>query len=181
MDLGHDGCQKKDGKQIQIVYGIQEKPNGIATGLWIAKEYVGDDSCMLYLGDNIIEDDLTPYVEDFKGGATVFLKEVDDPERFGVAELDTIGNIIGIEEKPSKPKSSKAVIGLYMYDNSVFRMMDDMEPSNRGEFEITTINEALCQAGKLTGVTLEKEWFDIGTFDSMLEASIHMKKKGNKF
>jgi len=172
---------KNNGKQIQIVYGIQEKPTGIAEGLWIAKEYVGVDNCMLYLGDNIIEDDLTPYVENFNGGATVFLKDVEDPERFGVATLNADGNIIGIEEKPEKPESNKAVIGLYMYDNSVFDKMQGLEPSDRGEFEITDVNQVFCKAGELRGVELQKEWFDIGTFDSMLEASIHMKKSDQKF
>lgn len=172
---------KNDGKQIQIVYGIQEEPNGIATGLWIAKEYIGKDNCMLYLGDNIIEDNLKQHVENFKGGATVFLKEVPDPKRFGVAELDIKGHIVGIEEKPAEPKSNNAVVGLYMYDNSVFDKMAGMEPSDRGEFEITTVNEAFCSTGELTGVMLEKKWFDIGTFDSMLDASVYMKEKGHKF
>lgn len=172
---------KNNGRQIQIVYGIQEKPTGIASGLWIAKEYVGDDSCLLYLGDNIIEDNLTEHVQSFKGGATVFLKEVSDPERFGIAELNQDGQIVGIEEKPEKPKSNKAVVGLYIYDNTVFERMDNIEPSDRGEYEITTVNELYCKSGELNGVQLEQEWFDIGTFDSMLEASLHMKKKGHKF
>ena len=119
---------KKTGKQIQIVYGIQEEPTGIADGLWIAKDYVGTDNCMLCLGDNIIEDDLTSHVENFKGGATVFLKEVPDPERFGIATLNDKGHITGIEEKPEKPKSNNAVVGIYLYDNSVFEKMVGLEP-----------------------------------------------------
>jgi len=181
LGSGPRWISKQNGKQIQIVYGIQEKPTGIADGLWIAREYVGDDDCLLYLGDNIIEDDLSEHVKNFTGGATVFLKEVPDPERFGVAELDTTGKIIGIAEKPTQPKSNKAVIGLYMYENSVFEKMVGLEPSDRGEFEITTVNEVFCQEGKLHGVELEKEWFDIGTFDSMLEASQYMKTKGHSF
>jgi|JI10StandDraft_1071094.scaffolds.fasta_scaffold35603_7 glucose-1-phosphate thymidylyltransferase len=172
---------KHTGKQIQVVYGIQEKPTGIADGLWIAKEYIGDDDCMLYLGDNIIQDDLAPYVEGFTGGATVFLKEVHDPERFGVAELDAHGHIVGIEEKPGKPKSNLAVIGVYLYENAVFKKMIGMEPSDRGEYEITTINSLFCSEGTLNGVVLQKPWFDIGTFDSLLRASQHMKEKGHSF
>ncbi len=167
---------KHTGRQIQVVYGIQEKPTGIADGLWIAKEYIGDEDCMLYLGDNIIQDDLAPYVENFKGGATVFLKEVPDPERFGVAEIDG-KNVLSLEE----PKSNLAVIGVYLYDNSVFKKMIGLSPSDRGEYEITTVNSVYCSEGTLTGVKLEKQWFDIGTFDSLLKAGLHMKEKGHSF
>jgi glucose-1-phosphate thymidylyltransferase len=169
------------GKQIQIVYGIQEAPTGIADGLWIAKEYVGSDDCMLYLGDNIIQDDLRPYVENFKGGATVFLKEVHDPERFGVAEINSENKIVGIEEKPEQPKSNLAVIGVYLYENAVFQKMVGLQPSDRGEYEITTVNQLFCTEGTLRGVRLEKPWFDIGTFDSLLKASQHMKEVGHEF
>lgn len=172
---------QNNGKQIQIVYGIQEKPTGIADGLWIAKDYVGTDDCMLYLGDNIIEDDLSEYVKNFKGGATVFLKDVEDPERFGIATLNTDGHIIGIEEKPNEPKSNKAVVGVYMYENSVFEKMVGLEPSDRGEFEITSVNELFCQNKTLTGIALKEPWFDIGTFDSMLDAAQYMKEKDKKF
>lgn len=171
---------KHTGKQIQIVYGIQEKPTGIADGLWIAKDYVGEDDVLLYLGDNIIEDDLSKYISDFKGGATVFIKEVPDPERFGIATLDSEGSIIGIEEKPEQPKSNKAVVGVYMYENAVFKKMEGLEPSDRGEYEITSVNEIYCSEGKLTGMELKEPWFDIGTFDSMLEASLYMKEKEHK-
>lgn len=169
------------GKRIQIVYGIQEEPTGIADGLWIAREYVGNDDCMLYLGDNIIQDDLRPHVESFTGGATVFLKEVEDPQRFGIAELNADGHIIGVEEKPENPKSNLAVVGVYLYENAVFQKMVGLQPSDRGEYEITSVNSLYCKDGRLRGVKLEKPWFDIGTFDSLLKAGQHMKDMGHKF
>jgi glucose-1-phosphate thymidylyltransferase len=170
-----------NGKQIQIVYGIQENPSGIADGLWIAKEYVGQDDCMLYLGDNILQDDLRPHVEAFEGGATVFLKEVHDPHRFGIAELGPNGTIVGIEEKPENPESNLAVVGVYLYENAVFQKMVGLLPSARGEYEITSVNQVFCKENRLTGVRLTEPWFDIGTFDSFLSASNHMKEKGHSF
>jgi len=169
--------KKTPEKQIQIVYAIQSEPRGIAEALHIARDYVGKDSCMLYLGDNIIQDDLAPYVENFKGGATVFLKEVHDPERFGVAELNADGRIVGIEEKPEQPKSNLAITGVYLYDNTVFDKMIGIPPSARGEYEISDINQVYCNEGTLNGVLLEKPWFDIGTFDSLLQAGVFMQQK----
>jgi len=167
-------------KQTQIVYGIQNKPAGIAQGLWIAKDYIGKDDCVLYLGDNIFEDEIISHVENFKSGATVFLQEVKDPERFGVAEVDKKGNVIGIEEKPKKPKSNLAVAGLYIYDNSVFTKMLNQPMSKREEYEITYVNNKYIEEKKLHSVLLKKPWFDIGTFDSLLEASNYMEKKSKE-
>ncbi len=164
-------------KQIQIVYGIQNEPNGIAYGLYIAKEYVGQDDCILYLGDNIIMDDLAPAIHTFKGGASVFLKKVKDPERYGVAEVDARGSVLGIVEKPEKPKSNLAVVGVYMYDNTVFDKMINQPKSARGELEITYINNKYIEEGTLKAHTLTKEWFDIGTIESLQHASAFMKKK----
>ncbi len=169
--------REKDGKQIQIVYGIQNEANGIAYGLYIAKDYVGTDSCALYLGDNIIMDDIRPAVEDFTSGATVFLKEVADPERFGVATMNAEGRITAIEEKPASPQSNLAVTGLYLYDNSVFEKIKDVPQSERGEYEITSINSMYLEEGTLQAQILKEEWFDIGTIDSLQEASLFMKKK----
>jgi glucose-1-phosphate thymidylyltransferase len=174
---GQNFISPKTGKRIQIVYGIQDKPSGIADGLYIAKEYVGDDHCVLYLGDNIFEDDISEHVENFKTGALVFLKEVKDPERFGVATLDEKNNIIEIEEKPKSPKSNKAVTGIYLYDNTVFKKMFGQSKSGRGEYEITHINNKYIEEGTLRAVTLEKNWFDIGTMDSLLEAGKFMQRK----
>ncbi len=169
--------KRPDGKQIQITYGIQNEPNGIAFGLYIAKDYIGDDDCVLYLGDNIIEDDIAPHIASFKGGARIFLKEVVDPERFGVATVIEGNKVTAIEEKPKHPTSHLAVVGLYVFDNSVFDKMKDQTPSERGEYEITYLNNRYIDEGKLEAITLQKEWFDIGTIDSLLEASNYMHKK----
>ena len=180
LGSGQDFISKKTGKQIQIVYGIQNEPSGIAEGLWIAKDYVGDDNCILYLGDNIFEDDISEYVKQFQGGALVFLKEVKDPKRFGVAVLDKNNDVLQIEEKPQNPKSNLAVTGLYVYDNTVFNKMIGQPKSERGEYEITYINNLYIQEGKLKAVSLKKEWFDIGTFESLLTASEFYEDKNTK-
>ena len=180
LGSGQDFISKKTGKQIQIVYGIQNEPSGIAEGLWIAKDYVGNDNCVLYLGDNIFEDDISEYVKQFQGGALVFLKEVKDPRKFGVAVLDENNNVLQIEEKPQNPKSNLAVTGLYVYDNTVFNKMIGQPKSERGEYEITYINNLYIQEGKLKAVSLKKEWFDIGTFESLLTASEFYEDKNTK-
>ncbi|HBV01173.1 MAG TPA: spore coat protein [Candidatus Taylorbacteria bacterium] len=177
LGSGQNFISQKDGKQIQIVYGIQNGPSGIADGLYIAKDYIGADNCALYLGDNIIEDDISEHIARFKKGALVFLKEVKDPQRFGVAEVDASGKVLGIEEKPKEPKSNLAVVGLYIYDNSVFKKMVGQPMSERGEYEITYLNNKYIEEGTLRSVHLEKEWFDAGTADSLLEAGNFMEKK----
>lgn len=174
LGSGHD-FKDEAGKQIQIVYAIQEKPSGLADGLWIAKDYVGDESCLMILGDNIIFDDLGPHVADFTSGATIFLKKVPDPERYGIAEVDAKGKVLSVEEKPAEPKSDLAITGVYMYDNTCFKKCLDQPKSDRGEFEITYINDLYRQEGKLKAVTLQKPWFDAGTVESLLEASNFLK------
>jgi len=171
LGSGQDFISQKTGKQIQIVYGIQNEPSGIAQGLWIAKDYVGSDNCVLYLGDNIFEDDISEYIKQFKDGAAVFLKEVENPQRFGVTVIDSDNKVIEIEEKPQNPKSNFAVTGLYIYDNTVFDKMIGQPKSERGEYEITYINNLYIKEGQLKAVKLKKEWFDVGTFESLLAAS----------
>ena len=180
LGSGQNFKSKNTGKQIQIVYGIQNEPGGLAQGLCIAKEYVGGDSCVLYLGDNIFEEDLTNRIKAFKGGALIFLKKTAEPERFGIATIDKNGKVLNIEEKPKKPKSNLAVTGIYIYDNSVFRKMNGQKPSERGEYEITFVNNKYIEENNLKYILLEKEWFDIGTFDSLLKASNYMKEKEMK-
>ena len=164
-------------KQIQIVYGIQNEPNGIAYGLFIPEDYVGKDNCVLFLGDNIFLDDITPAIKNFKKGATVFLKKVPDPKRFGIAEVNKKGKIISLEEKPAKPKSNLAVTGLYIYDNSVFDKIRKIPQSDRGEYEITSVNALYLKEGTLRGQTLKQEWFDIGNIEALHKASLFMKKR----
>lgn len=178
LSSGTNFIVPETGKQVQIVYGIQNEPNGLAYGLWIAKEFVGNDHCILYLGDNIFKDDIKSHIKNFRKGALVFLKEVEDPERFGIATVDARGKVLKIEEKPKLPKSNLAVTGLYIYDNTLFKKrFKGQKKSVRGEYEITYVNNHYVKDGMLKAVRLQKEWFDIGTFDSLLEASIHMKKE----
>lgn len=177
LGSGENFISKDTGKQIQIVYGIQNKPSGIAYGLYIAREYVGTDDCILYLGDNIIEDDLRKHVKSFKGGATIFLKEVADPQRFGVATMGKNGVVTEIIEKPKVPKSNLAVAGIYIYDNSVFEKMIGQPLSKRGEREITYVNNKYIKEGRIKPEMLKGQWFDIGTVDKLLAASVYMKKK----
>ena len=181
LGSGQDFISKETGKQIQIVYGIQNEPSGIAQGLWIAKDYIGNDDCVLYLGDNIFEDnDINDKIRSFKEGALVFLKEVKDPERFGIAVIDENKNVLEIEEKPKTSKSNLAVTGLYVYDKTVFSKMINQPTSDRGEYEITYINNLYAKEKKLKAILLQKEWFDAGTFNSLLEASIFYNEKENK-
>jgi glucose-1-phosphate thymidylyltransferase len=170
----------KTGHQIQVVYGIQNKPGGIAEGLCIAEDYVDNEDCVLWLGDNIVEDSVKDAIENFKSGATIFVKEVHDPERFGVAEVDAAGIVVSIEEKPKQPKSNLIVAGVYIYDNTVFSKMKDQPYSDRGEKEITYVNNKYIEEGTLSAIPLKDAWFDAGTFDSLLEASNYMQKKSGK-
>jgi len=176
LGSGQDFSSNQKKGQIQIVYGIQNRPTGIAQGLWIAKDYIGDDNCTLYLGDNIFEDDITPYVKNFDSGAFVFLKKVKDPKRFGVATIDKSGRVLNITEKPKRPSSDLAVTGLYIYDNTVFDKIIDQPMSQRGEYEITYVNNEYLKEKRLRACILKKNWFDVGTFDSLLKASMFQKK-----
>lgn len=174
---GEKFVSSRTGHQVQVVYGIQNKPGGIAEGLCIAKDYVDGDNCVLWLGDNILEDSVAEHIANFKSGATIFVKEVHDPERFGVAEIDENGKVLSIEEKPEQPKSNLIVAGVYIYDNTVFDKMKDQPYSARGEKEITYVNNKYINESALLAIPLQKEWFDAGTFDSLLEASNYMRNK----
>jgi glucose-1-phosphate thymidylyltransferase len=158
---------------LDFTYKVQDQAGGIAQALGLARGFCcGDSSCVI-LGDNVFEDDLTPAVTAFKAqgsGARLLLKQVDDPERFGVAELSEGGRILGIEEKPHQPKSSYAVTGIYLYDGAVFDIIDTLMPSHRGELEITDVNNAYIRAGTCTYAMLEGWWTDAGTFPSLRRA-----------
>jgi len=161
-----------------INYTYQEGEGGIAEALKLAEHFSGGDKIVVILGDNIIEKDIKQAVKDFKKqakGAKILLKKVDDPERFGVAELK--GNkIISIEEKPKKPKSEYAVTGIYMYDSKVFEIIKTLKPSGRGELEITDVNNAYLRRGELKYGMLDGWWTDSGTFESLLNANILVAK-----
>jgi glucose-1-phosphate thymidylyltransferase len=179
LGSGQNFLSKNTGKQIQIVYGIQNEASGIADGLYVAKDYVGQDNCIVHLGDNLFEDDIRDHVKNFRDGAVVFLKGVPDAKRFGVATVKN-GKVIKITEKPKNPASNLAVTGLYIYDNTVFGKMVGQQKSQRGEYEITDISNKYIDEGKLKAIVLKKNWFDIGTFDSLFRASAFHKKNHEK-
>jgi len=156
---------------VQLTYEIQEKAGGIAEALGLAENWVDDDPIAVILGDNIFEDGIDADVTSFRKGARIFLKEVPDAQRFGVAEID--GNrVVSIEEKPKKPKSRFAVTGLYLYDPDVFSVIRTLTPSGRGELEITDVNNAYINRGEMQFSLLRGFWSDAGTFDSLLRASL---------
>ena len=164
---------------IRIDYRIQERPNGLAEGLILAEDFIGDDNVCYMLGDNIFfGHDLVKIMKEAKedveknGGAYVFGYSVKDPERFGVVEFDENGNVISIEEKPKNPKSNYAVVGMYFYDNEAVEIAKRVKPSDRGELEITSVNEEYLKRGKLKVKLLGRgfAWFDAGTHESFLEA-----------
>ena len=155
-----------------IDFTYQEGEGGIAEALGLAWHFADDSKICVVLGDNIIEGSIRGAVEDFRGqerGAKILLKEVQDAERFGVAELEG-DRVVHIEEKPAKPKSNYAVTGFYMYDRTVFEKIETLVPSGRGELEITDVNNAYIGEGTMTFAHLDGWWTDAGTFDSLLHA-----------
>ena len=170
-----------DGSQfgINLSYKVQPKPEGLAQAFIIGSDFIGNDSCVMVLGDNIFygggfTSKLKQAVENVeKGYATVFGYYVNDPERFGIMEIDENENILSVEEKPTNPKSNYCITGLYFYPSGVSNMAKKVKPSNRGELEITTLNNMYLQERKLKGVILGRgfAWLDTGTMDSLIEAS----------
>jgi glucose-1-phosphate thymidylyltransferase len=154
-----------------FAFEVQDKPMGLAHGLSLAEDFVNGDSCCMILGDNIFTDDFKKDVKEFVSGAKIFVKKVGDAERFGVVEMDKEGHVLSIEEKPKKPKSNLAQVGMYMYDEHVFSMIKKLKPSHRGEYEITDLNNLYLQKGTLTAKIMKGEWIDAGTFESLYKAS----------
>ncbi len=156
-----------------INYTYQEGEGGIADALGLCSHFAAGDKICVILGDNIVEKSIRCAVEEFhnqRTGAKILLKEVPDAERFGVAEFSD-GRIIGIEEKPHNPKSSYAVTGIYLYDETVWDKVRTLKPSARGELEITDVNNAYIQEGSMTYAFLDGWWTDAGTFESLLRAT----------
>ena len=171
-----------DGNQwgCKITYAKQEVPNGLAQAFVIGADFIGKDSVALVLGDNIF------YGSGFRKllkqsvkneGATIFAYLVSDPERYGVVEFDKDFHALSIEEKPEQPKSNYAVPGLYFYDNEVVKIAKNIQPSHRGEYEITTVNDIYLQKKKLKVAVLDRgfAWLDTGTFDSLSDASEYVR------
>lgn len=160
---------------VKFTYEIQEEAGGIAQALGLAESFADKEDVAVILGDNIFQDNIKQDVSNFRVGAKIFLKEVPDAHRFGVAELK--GNkVIGIEEKPGEPKSNFAVTGLYIYSNSVFKVVKTLKPSARGELEITDVNNYFVNNGTMEYRILDGFWSDAGTFESLLRASLMVKK-----
>ena len=163
-----------------INYTYQEGEGGIAEALGLAEHFADGEQVCVILGDNIIETNVQQAVENFekqKVGARIILKEVEDADRFGVAEVRG-NNVVGIEEKPRDPKSNYAVIGIYLYDSTVFQKIRRLKPSGRGELEITDVNNFYVQEGTLSYEILEGWWTDAGTFESLLRANNLVAKTG---
>jgi glucose-1-phosphate thymidylyltransferase len=157
----------------RLHYAYQEGEGGIAEALGLAEEFADGEKICVILGDNIIEKNIRGAADDFRRqarGAKILLKEVTDAERFGVAEISG-AHIVGIEEKPKRPKSNFAVTGIYMYDETVFEKVRQIEPSERGELEITDVNNLFIREGTMTFAYLDGWWTDAGTFESLLRAN----------
>ena len=169
---------------VRFEYAEQPSPDGLAQAFTIGEEFIGNDSACLVLGDNIFHGNgFVPMLKEAvraaeeDGKATVFGYWVSDPQRYGVAEFDTEGNCLSIEEKPAEPKSNYAVVGLYFYPNKVVEVAKNIQPSARGEYEITTVNQRFLSDGELKVQTLGKgfAWLDTGTHDSLSEASTYIE------
>ena len=169
-------CLLGNGKEFgweHVNYTYQEGHGGIAEALGLTRFFAEDDDICVVLGDNIIEKNICEAVASFQkqpGGARILLKDVPDPQRFGVPELYG-EKFVCIDEKPSAPKSSYAVIGIYLYDHTVFDIIDTLHPSKRGELEITDVNNAYIERGRMAYSVLDGWWTDAGTFESLLRAN----------
>jgi len=172
----------KNGKELglkHLEYAYQENEGGIAQALSLCEDFADGGPIAVILGDNTTDADISKAVQEFTGGALVFLRQVPDPERFGVPVFapDDPSRIIAIEEKPAKPKSQYAVTGLYLYDHHVFDYIRRTKPSGRGELEITDVNNMYIAAGTLRWAKLEGFWSDAGTFESLFRANAYWAQK----
>jgi len=164
---------------VRISYGVQEGAGGIAQALGLCEDFADGEKVAVILGDNIFEYNISKSVFDFTDqsrGGKIFLKEVPDANRFGVAEIEG-DKIVSIEEKPAQPKSNLAVTGLYMYDEQVWDIVKTLKPSGRGELEITDVNNFYINQGTMSYETLQGDWTDAGTFDSLLRANLLIASK----
>ncbi len=162
---------------VKLTYKVQDEAGGIAQALLLAEDFADEKPITVILGDNIFENNFLKSVKSFRKGARVFLKKVSDPERFGVPALNK-KNVLNIIEKPKDPPTPYAVTGIYQYDKDVFRIIKKLKPSNRGELEITDVNNAYIKKGNLKAEFIKGFWSDAGTFDSLARATQWVK--GNK-
>ena len=184
--MGHYLGVLKNGTELgveHLEYAYQEKPDGgIADALALAEDFVDSGSMTVILGDNTTDADISEDVRTFKTGAKLFLKQVHDPNRYGVPAFDENNpkKIINIEEKPKHPKSNFAVTGLYMYDHTVFDRIKNIQPSERGQLEITDVNNSYIETGNISWSELHGFWGDAGTFKSLFNASHYWAMKEAK-
>lgn len=170
----------KDFGVEHLEYAYQNSGDGgIADALKLAEDFTDGQPLAVILGDNCTDADISKEVKSFKGGALIFLKKVDDPERFGIAKLDPKDKtkIISVEEKPQKPKSNLAITGVYLYDNQVFNYIQQIKHSSRGQLEITDVNDLYMKAGSLRWASLNGFWSDAGTFESLYRANVYWATK----
>lgn len=181
---GHFMHLLRSGKTFgaKISYEMQEEPLGIANALALAEDFADGNNVTVILGDNIFEDDISKDVAEFenKAGAKVFLKAVEDPQRFGVAEVKG-DRIVGIEEKPQVPKTDLATVGLYMYDKNVFDIIRTLKPSARGQYEITDVNNEYVGRNALTFNIMKGFWSDAGTHESLFHATQYVRNNAKAF
>ncbi len=162
---------------VKFTYEIQDKPEGLAQAFLIGENFIDNEDVVMILGDNIFEDDFTDEIKNFKGGAKIFAKKVSDPERFGVVKFNNEMKAEKIVEKPKEYLSNYAVTGLYIYDKRVIDVARQMKASDRGELEITDVNNWFLKNNELEVAEVKGEWLDAGTFDSLLRAQNFAKEK----
>jgi len=161
----------------KFTYEIQDKPEGLAQAFIIGRNFIDDDNVTMILGDNLFEDDFAQDIQGFQSGARVFAKQVPDPHRFGVVEFDENQKALSIIEKPTNPKSNYCVTGLYIYDHTVIDKVASLKPSDRGEYEITDLNNLYLQEGSLDVAFVNGRWFDTGTFESLFDATVFARER----
>lgn len=165
---------------VNFSYEVQDEPRGLADAFRVGENFIGDDNVTMILGDNIFDFDFSESIKSFSKGAKIYAKEVTDPQRFGVVEFGPDKKALSIEEKPKEPKSNFAVVGIYTYDNRVVEIAKRIQPSDRGEIEITDINNEYLKMGELTVDLLQGIWEDAGTFDSLLRANNYWAERAKK-
>lgn len=168
---------------VNLSFVVQKVARGLAEAYILGEDFMDNDSVTMILGDNIFEDDFSSDIKSFTSGGRIFAKEVADPQRFGIVTFDPDHKVVSIEEKPAMPKSRYAIPGIYIFDNEVCAIAREVPPSDRGEVEITEIHKEYLRRKRLDVRIIEGAWFDAGTFDSLLQASVFAKEKdlGAKF
>lgn len=162
---------------VHLFFEVQKLPRGLADAFILGENFIGQDSVTMILGDNIFEDDFSADIKNFKSGGKIFAKKVKDPERSGVVRFDENNKAVEIVEKPKKWISDYAIPGLYIYDNQISKVAKKVQPSERGEIEITSLHNYYLEKGELEVGIVKGEWIDAGTFDSLLEAGNIVKEK----